>query len=296
MFESEAKLDFKHYFQPEAMTPEQERIAYKRYVFRPPWTAQEFEDLLKWTIERINKFLTFTVDLCNYTNPAGFIDFIRQKKVVLTLERIITEINYIVTEMDPFLRKTLYFNLHDKIVTLPNPKLSMSDRRTIFNRLLRLTHYETVLRGRLSALPTPFNGKISELGVALFGDLIERCLDNIWARYRVSNKGIRPRQTTNEINGYISQQMTDKHDLYMPEDFAVHVLHELRNSLHGYQLRDAGFEEFLLMHSGDVPNSLSDLALIWYFLLLADTPGLLSGDWTKGVSPRDRQRNSAGPR
>jgi hypothetical protein len=108
-------------------------------------------------------------------------------------------------------------------------------------------------------------------------------------------QGIRTRQTTNEIYGYISQKMSDKTDLYVPEDFAVHVLHELRNSLHGYQLHDEGFEEFLLMHSGEVPNSLPDLALIWYFLLLADTPGLLSGGWTKGVSPRDRQRSTAGP-
>lgn len=287
MFES-GGLGLDQYLKTKTMiTPDQERIAYKRYVFRPAWTAQEFEDLLKWTIGGINKFLTFTVDLCNYTNQAGYIDFIKQRKIVLTLERIIAEINYIVTEMDPFVRKTFYFNLHDKIATLPNPRVSLSERRPIFNRLFKHTHYSRVLRKRLSSLPEPFDTKISLLGDALFEDLIDRCVDSIWARYRVSEKTVRVRETSSTTNGYISQKMQDRSGPYMLEDFATNFLHEIRNSLHGYQLQAGGFEEFLLMHSGEVPDSLPDLALIWYFLALADIQGLISGEWTKGTHPRE---------
>ena len=84
--------------------------------------------------------------------------------------------------------------------------------------------------------------------------------------------------------------MKDRLDLYVREDFAVNFLHEIRNSLHGYQLQGGGFEEFLLMHSGDVPDSIADLSLIWYFLLLADIQGLISGEWTKGVSPKQMRQ------
>ena len=120
IFETEG-LRLEEYLQRKnkILNPDEQRIARKRYVFAPAWTAQEFEDLLKWTIVQVNKFLTFAFDLCNYTNAAGFIDFIKRTKVYLSLERIIAEINYIVTDMDPFVRKTLYFNLHDKIATWP---------------------------------------------------------------------------------------------------------------------------------------------------------------------------------
>jgi hypothetical protein len=287
IFETDS-LGLEEYLQRKnkVLNADEERIAYKRYVFRPAWSAQQFEDLLKWTIARVDKLLTFACDLCNYTNGAGFIDFIKRTKVFLSLERIIAEINYIVTDIDPFVRKTLYFNLHDKIATLPDPEISMVKRRAIYNRLLKTTHYNRVLRKRLSTLPSPFDSKIALLGDELFKNLIEGCLDSIWAQYRVSEKGVRTRETTS-ANKYITQKMRERSEgPYVLEDFAANLLHELRNSLHGYQLQGGKFEEFLLMHLGQIPDSLPDLTVIWYFLLLADTPGLLSGDWTRGTNPR----------
>src|SRR5262249_49581088 len=125
---------------------------------------------------------------------------------VLTLERIIAEMNYIVTDMDPFVRKILYFNLHDKIATLPEPSVDLSKRRAIFNRLLKPSHYKQVLRNRLATLPTPFDTKLSLLGDDLFQDLLSGCMNSIWAKNRVSPKGIRTRKTRSQINnGYIGQ-------------------------------------------------------------------------------------------
>src|SRR5262249_49943580 len=134
----------------------------------------------------------------------------------------------------------------------------------------------------------PFDTKLSLLGDDLFQDLLSGCMNSIWAKNRVSPKGIRTRKTRSQINnGYIGQNMKDRSEgEYVAEDFASNFLHEMRNSSHGYHLHGGAFEEFLVMHYGQVPDSLPDLALIWYFLLLADLPGLISGNWTRGVHPR----------
>jgi hypothetical protein len=103
----------------------------------------------------------------------------------------------------------------------------------------------------------------------------------------VSTKAVRVRERNKTTEGHITQKMRDRSDAYMREDFVTNLLHEIRNSLHGYQLQGGGFEEFLLMHLGKVPDSLPDLALIWYFLILADIQGLVSGEWTRGINPRE---------
>ncbi len=257
--------------------------AFHRYIFDMVWTAEEFEQLLRWTIDGINKFWMVVLDLCRYTTQDGFIDFLEQKKTFLTLERILVEINYIFTEMDPFVRKILYFNLHDKIATLSAPIADFSKRRRIFNRLLKPSHYTRVLREKLGILPSPYNIKISELGESLFQQITDKCINSIWAQHRVSPKGVRVRELTEQRGDWITQKMRE-HDEgpYTREDFAANLLHEIRNSLHGYLLHGGGFEKFMLMHSGDIPDTLPDLAIVWFFLLLADIEGLLNRDWVRG--------------
>lgn len=163
--------------------------AFHRYIFDMVWTAEEFEQLLRWTIDGINKFWMVVLDLCRYTTQDGFIDFLEQKKTFLTLERIL----------------------------------------------------------------------------------------------RVSPKGVRVRELTEQRGDWITQKMRE-HDEgpYTREDFAANLLHEIRNSFHGYLLHGGGFEKFMLMHSGDIPDTLPDLAIVWFFLLLADIEGLLNRDWVRG--------------
>lgn len=259
MFQPESGIDIIEYLK--AGKPHKHyQASFRRHIFQEAYSADEFERIFCWTIDRINDFWRVALDFCKHTTEDGFVDFLKQRKTFLTLERILLEINYIFTEMDPFVRKTLYFNLHDKIATISYPQADFSKRRRIFNRLFKPTHYDKILRTRLDVLPEPFDKTIASFGSSLLEGVIEACLKSIWAKHRVSTKGVLTREPVDLEKGWVSQKMQDHTGgRHVKEDFAANLLHEIRNSLHGYLLKGTGFEEFMLMHSGDIPDDLPDL-------------------------------------
>jgi len=258
--------------------PHDEAKLYSRWISPKKFTVEEISDLLFWAVQRVNSLYSYMFDLTNHCEEnEGRISILLLRKRFMTVERILVETHLIVSERDAYVRKTLFFNLHDKYASLMCPPGDLKFRMRIFNRLLKPSHFRSVLKPRIRSLPHPFDSFVPETASQIFESIMASVLTDAWARQRVKGKTVRIRQVVPN-----SRERGPKRyrDAEIPaEDYATHVIHGLRNTLHGYNVAGERFEQDLSLSKGSIPDLLPDLAWVFMFLLLEDPDGLLSGKW-----------------
>ena len=254
--------------------------AYNRYVHHKDFSVDNMDSLIKWLISCLNDYYLKLLDFCNFSNEANFIDFTFHRKVYLTLERIFLEINNVIFEFDNYLKKILYFDLHDKISNLM--VTSSQDRPKIFKRLLRLSHFNGKISKILQNLPVPFNSYLIEYGEGIYNAIIESSVNHIWDKSRKTDKGVQLREIDSENqNKWIGKKYKDTRTKISDEEYSVNLLHEFRNTLHGYVLNNFYFEKYLAIHEGQVSDYLPDLSLIWLFVMLDNINNVLVSELIK---------------
>lgn len=255
-------------------------LAFSQYIHKKIFSPNEIKKLILWAVEQVNAIYSSVFDLCRFSNANNFIDFGFIRKFSLTLERIFIEINSILLEREQYVRKSLYFNLHDKIASLMSKPGDIKDRKTTFNRLLKHSHFKNILSNKLERLPPPFDNYIKDLGNIIFKNIIDFILVHTWHKKRISSKGVLLREKLKgNSDSWLGNKFQDMNNKIEQEQYVVNILHELRNTLHGYVLSDDNFEHYLGLYEGPIPDYLSDLSTVWLFLLLADIDGLISKDW-----------------
>lgn len=254
--------------------------SYHKYVHETEFPPDVIGSLIEWSVVKLDYFYTYILDFCNFCNKNSFIDYALHRKIYLTLERIFIEIHKILLSVDSFGRKILYFDLHDKISSLMTT--SSIDREEVFKRLLRASHYNKTIRQYLDKMPSPFNSYMANYGQAIYNAIMDTCIKEIWDERRKSKKGI----ITREIDlpnkdSWIGMKYKDGRTKISGEDYAINLIHEYRNTLHGYNLRDYKFEKYLALHEGSISDYLPDLSLVWLFCLLENIEDVLKSKFLR---------------
>lgn len=253
-------------------------LIFKRFIHEQEFSTKETNKLIEWTVEHLNDFYIKILDLCKFHNTDNYIDFALHRKKYLSLERIFLEINKITFQKNSYLRKILYFDLHDKISSLMITR--SRNRETIFKRLLRLSYFNGKIKNILQCLPEPFDSYFTRYGEMIYKSLIDCSYRFIWDKERKSNKGILLREIADN-NKWLGKKYKNSRTKISVEDYCVNLLHEFRNTLHGYNLRNFKFEKYLAIHEGLISDYLPDLSLIWLFVMLYDINGVLNSEITK---------------
>jgi len=260
---------------------------YNRYIHKQEFTISEFAKIVDWTVEHLNDFYLKILDLCNFYNDNNFIDFALHRKKFLTLERIFLEINNTTFTSKAFIRKILYFDLHDKLSNLMSIGSQKKDK--IFRRLLRYSHFNKKLKKILMDLPEFLNDYLVNFGEEIFKDILNSSYNYIWDESRRSSGGILLREIIKENkDAWIGKKYKDSRTKISLEDYCVYQLLETRHTLHGYRLWDSNYEKYLAIHEGPISDYLPDLCLIWLFIILSDVDKILNSALIKLEHKKNR--------
>jgi hypothetical protein len=207
----------------------------------------------------------------------GYISSLLLKKRIMTIERMLIETNLIVSERDSYVRKTLFFNLHDKFASLMSDPGDYSERQNVFNRLLKKSHYTNRLSNVLHTIPEPFLSFIRGVGEHLYSQIFQAVVDDIWLTARKKKAVVIGRVEDRNSAGFGPGVFVDEQ--IDEETFVARYLHAARNTLHSYFLAHSGFERYMSLSRGMVPDVLPELGWLFMFMMLEDPSGLVGARW-----------------
>ena len=162
-----------------------------RWVCPTNFAPNEITALLEWTIKRIDFLYRHLFDIAAHVDPeTGYSSALLQKKRLMTIERLLIEANIIVSERDSYIRKTLFFNLHDKFASLMTKAGDLNARQKVFNRLLKRSHYLKRLRTIFQSIPPPFLEFVTNTGDGLYKDIFEGVMSDVWLDSRKQKKSV----------------------------------------------------------------------------------------------------------
>jgi hypothetical protein len=229
--------------------------------------------LLPWWVSRLNLLYGIATDPSRFTTDEGDHDSAAQLAFLLTVERVIADLQMLSAEPQaPALtRLGATFDLIDKLETLlgygPVAKRKYGDEWRSgagFVRLLNADEAKPLMRRGFNKMPQQFAAKFTEHGEALFATMYDELRDEVLAA-RVAPDGVRI-----GLNGETTVKT---------EEYAGRVIRAVRNSSHGLLDQLAGREaEIAASHTGALPDSLPELACLIAVALLADPERLWSMD------------------
>ncbi len=249
-----------------------------RWVCPRTFSPEEITALIHWTIERVDHLYAYLFELTAHVDSrTGYVSPLLLEKRHMTIERMLIETTLIVSDRDAYVRKTLFFNLHDKFASLMTTPGNLQERQTVFNRLLKKSHYEQRLSKILQTIPEPFLTFIRETGGYLYDQIFQAVIDDIWLTSRRKKKVVLGRkEVPNSISHgparFLDEQVDD-------ESFVARYLHAARNTLHSYFLANGSFERYMSLSKGSLPDLLPELGWLFMFMMLEDPIGLVDAQW-----------------
>lgn len=229
--------------------------------------------LLAWWVSRLNLLYSIATDPTRFTTDEGDHDSAAQLAFLLTVERVIADLQALNAEPQaPALtRLGTTFDLLDKLETLlgfgPTSKRKYGDQWRSgagFVRLLNAEDAKPLMRSGFSKMPQQFAVPFTQQGESLFTTMYDELLDEVLGA-RVTPDGVRigPSGETT-VN---------------TDEYAGRVIRGVRNSSHGLLDQLAGREaDIAASHTGALPESLPDLVCLIAIALLADPEKLWSID------------------
>jgi hypothetical protein len=249
-----------------------------RWVCPKVFVPDEIAALIHWTIERVNYLYSYLFDLTAHVSlQTGYVSPLLLRKRHMTIERLLIETTLIASDRDSYVRKTLFFNLHDKFASLMAKEGDQQERQKVFNRLLKKSHYTKRLSKIFQTIPEPFLTLVRDVGQQLYDQIFQAVIDDIWLTSR-KKKGIvlgrqeGPSSTSYGPTRFVDEQVDE-------ESFVARYLHAARNTLHSYFLAHSGFERYMSLSKGPVPDVLPELAWLFMFMMLEDPIGLVHAQW-----------------
>jgi len=258
-------------------SPEEERLAYRRFIHKRDWTATELEILVNWYIQKINLMFNKFINSANFLDrTTNCVSFIRQFNFLHTIQRILGETAIISTEKDSRVRKPLFFELLDKYASILKDRSGHNNDAEHFKTLLRLTNYESKIKPIIKGIPEPFGTYFAEtFGQTLFTEIYKVITEDEYLSKSIIGNNVKLISWDNNSVSFV-----DRGEIVSKEDYVVNMLRTIRNTHHGYMDDPSNrFEKYLSIHSGSTPHYIADLSLLFFLSLLSDPDSLLNASW-----------------
>jgi len=213
--------------------------------------------------DRLNGFITFLLDPANFSMPdsnawVGLAHY----RTWLTFERLTDEVLFLLTDDSPFLRKLALFRVLDQISSLMTSDLK--EQSSMFRRLvLPSTEANEIMKGLEAyrgSVAYYLRGLLTSIRTSLRSTVLE---------------GIFVPGALNKLTDHVSLPDGKVVDA---DAYVTGMVRELRNTYHGYHTTQ--FDRYLLINSGNTPDSLPALAVLAYLALLGKPELFVTRSWT----------------
>ncbi len=218
--------------------------------------------LIRWWTGQLNELFTEATDLGRYSGRGGQFDAGNAYRELRTLDRIISDCVRIQTHpSDHAVRVGLAFEFFD---LLPN----------ILDRAVRAEHLWGTLANPRAAR------KILDRAFSLAPESIAKVLKR---RTREVLSVLRAETLEHVMPGRREQgkvRLGGGSPKIVQEDvYVAQLLHQLRNTHHGYELESAGQRDILNNHTGHISQAFPELVVLYVIALMSDPASALAGGW-----------------
>jgi hypothetical protein len=215
--------------------------------------------LLSWWTESLNHLYTEATDLGRYRRQDGLLDAGRGDRTFRTLERIIANcIRIQARPTDHLMRVALAFEFLDLMPNLVDQGLAPSH---VWERLVNPGYAKSILHGAFAAAPEPIRKRLRKRSTQVLAKLTTETLDHL----------VFGQSEGKQISVAGKRQ---SHGAFIAE-----LLHQLRNTHHGYELDDVGKRAILSAHTGHVSEAFPELVVLYTIALITDGRRALAGEW-----------------
>jgi hypothetical protein len=248
--------------------------ALRRYLHDPGWSVSTIEILVRWLVERYNLLAFHQTDPTEYltrnpiTPARAVVDFIACFEHALTLDRVVRKAISCIASEETATRKAAAMEIADIIEAQKEYWTNVKLDSNWFKTLFHPTNGAALLKSIVQKLPTPFSDYLVGVIENLYVHLESTVIASMYVKGKIAASGgilVKNRDNTAEIEE--SQP-----------DFTANVVRALRNAHHGYFTeldRSRRPSRYLALVTGDLPETLSYLGVLFAIGLLADPEALI---------------------
>jgi hypothetical protein len=231
-------------------------------LIAPRFSQADVREFIDQYFNQLNGLFTCLLDPSNYatSDTATWIG-LAHYRTWLTFERLTDEILFLLTDDSAYLRKLALFRVLDQISALMTDNIR--DQSSVFRKLV---------------LPGTSADQIAS-GLEAYRGSVGKYLRQLLSRLRLDLRstvlsGIFVPNAYDETSGEITLPDGKVVDA---DSYVSGMLRELRNTYHGYHTTQ--FDRYLLMNSGNTPDSLPALAVLAYLALIAKPKLFITRKW-----------------
>ncbi|MBK3804040.1 hypothetical protein GAY33_33720 [Azospirillum brasilense] len=240
--------------------------AYRGYMQSPSFDGNDIENFVRWLVERFNILAFQQSDPAEFINN-GFIDFVSCLEHGLSIDRIFRKGISCIASSETAVRKSAAMEIADIIQELSvywNVTVNPKER---FKTLFHPVQGRALMRKILQTIPKPVQGVLMDATDAVYDHLKSTIMGSIFVPAKIKANG---NVTVRNKSGTGEAEVT-------PDDFTANVIRSLRNTHHGYLTKNDTQQRpsrYLALVTGNVPDTMPYLGLLFSVALLADSEAL----------------------
>jgi hypothetical protein len=248
--------------------------ALRRYMHDPGWSVSDIEIFVRWLVERYNVLAFHQTDPTEYLtrNPTAptraVVDFVTCFEHALTLDRVLRKAISCIASEETATRKAAAMEIADIVEAQREYWTASKLDSNWFKTLFHPTNGAALLKAIFQKLPTPFSHYMVGVIDSLYAHLESTVIDSMYVKAKIATSG-----------GILvkNRDGTAENEETRP-DFTANVIRALRNAHHGYFTeldRSRRPSRYLALVTGDLPETLSYLGVLFAIGLLADPEALI---------------------
>jgi hypothetical protein len=219
------------------------------------------QTLVRWWTDELNELLTEATDLGRYRAADGLLDARNAYRELRTLDRIIGNCVRIQANAEDHIgRVAAAFEFFD---LLPNLLPHEVDPKRIWTALADPGAAAKTLRAAFADVPAPIRSVLIERADKVTAKLRDETIQTV----------VPGRMTKGAV------QIGHKRKPMQPNPYVAKLLHQLRNTHHGYELKEEAQRDLLDTHTGHISVAFPELVVLYVLAMVADPASALDGLW-----------------
>ena len=220
-------------------------------------------ELVEWWTTQLNTLMTEATDLGRYRREDGLLDARNAYRELRTLDRIISNCVRIQANAEDHVgRVAAAFEFFD---LLPNLLPQIAAPKHVWGSLANPRSARKTFEAAFASAPDAIQAVLLDRAATVTDTLRDETIDTVVpGRTRVG--GVVVGANSRPIHA---------------DDYVPKLLHQLRNTHHGYELESQGQRDTLDSHTGHISVAFPELVVLYVLAMLADPVAALNGDWIK---------------
>ncbi len=245
------------------------RSAHARYQCARQFSSTDMIAFIRWLTSQYNELFFRLAEPGEFLTD-DFVDFVKAVEIPLSIDRFLRKACACVASNQNHARKSTTMELADLIESVRRV-FTPIQTGDWFKFLWNPLQGKNALIACFRNLPQPFLDHFTHETELIYQELVDVIQRSITIRSKMTTGGI-----------YVRDRRLATENMETWPEFIGNVMRALRNSHHGYLTESdpsARPSRYLALVTGDTPDSLSHLGIIWTLGLLASPQDLIAWNW-----------------